>query len=151
MASNIDGCRDRDRKNLIPNCECVRYRQRNRRTGCTCNGKDQFRGSRPSASEKTTRTIRKGDLVAGCDGLDGRERRCRKRAAAEFLAGPEIGAGALRPRAGGGAGESINTDSVILSASLRCHLHRWASLEGCAAPAGPSSFETPRKSAASSG
>ena len=55
--------------------------------GCTCNGKDQFGLAKVSIENDTT--LRKGDIVAGADGLMVANRSANKRAELNFSPAPE--------------------------------------------------------------
>ena len=71
--------------------------------GCTCNGKDQI-GLAPVKIEDDP-TLRKGDIVAGANGLVVAGRSADKRGASlNFSPASEVGARALSARAGGGVG-----------------------------------------------
>jgi len=79
--SNIDNAETDDGKpySELPNA----FRYRNEIvSGCTCNGKDQF-GLAPVSIEKDP-TLRKGDIVAGADGLVVAEPASGKRASLNF-------------------------------------------------------------------
>ena len=70
--------------------------------GCTCNGKDQ--AGLASVPVENDPTLRKGDIVAGANGLVVANPDGGKHAEAEFHAAAGQGARALQARARGGAG-----------------------------------------------
>ena len=70
--------------------------------GCTCNGKDQI-GLAPVKIEDDP-TLRKGDIVAGADGLMVAGRSADRRGASLNFSPASDASGALSARAGGGAG-----------------------------------------------
>ena len=99
---SIDNAATEDGKpySELPNA----FRYRNEMVaGCTCNGKDQI--GLASVSVENDPTLRKGDIVAGDNGLVVAGRGADKRgASAEFLAGLGKDTGALSAHARGGAG-----------------------------------------------
>ena len=98
--SNIDNAATESGKpySELPNA----FRYRNELVaGCTCNGKDQI-GLAPVKIENDP-TLRKGDIVAGADGLMVAGRGADRRGASlNFSPASDAGARALSARAGGG-------------------------------------------------
>ena len=102
--SNIDNAATETGKpySELPNA----FRYRNEIVaGCTCNGKDQV-GLAPVKIENDP-TLRKGDIVAGADGLMVAGRGADRRGASlNFSPASQAHARALSARAGGGVGVS---------------------------------------------
>ena len=79
--------------------------------GCTCNGKDQV--GLASVKIENDPTLRKGDIVAGENGLSGRRpQRRQTRRRAEFLA--RLGEGPRQICARAGGGEGVRIDLAML-------------------------------------